>query len=35
VVIFSPFGFSSIAASVCRICSLRSPGFAMFLPPLF
>jgi hypothetical protein len=26
-----PFGFSSISASVCRICSLRSPGFAMSL----
>jgi len=27
VVIFSPLGFSSMLARVCKICSLRSPGF--------
>src|SRR5215470_4278412 len=30
----SPFGSSSMAASVCRICALRSPVFAiLFSPP--
>src|SRR5579872_3397118 len=30
----SPFGFSSIAASVCRICALRSPVFAIVPSPV-
>jgi hypothetical protein len=27
-----PFGVSSIAASICRICSRRSPGFVAMGP---